>query len=245
MKIIIIRHAEPNYEIDGLTSKGSREAELLSHRLIKENITKVYCSTMGRAKLTIKPTLDKLSIDAEYCDWLREFEYAQVALPYLTDRKTKACWDILPEYINNEVPDIYSLDGWKESNLIKNTIVEQSYNNVIAEFDKVLEQHGYRREGTMYKVIKPNHDTFIFCCHMGLSCVLMSHLLNCSPFSLLQHCVMLPSSVTTFYTEERREGAAHFRVCGIGDLSHLYVANEEPSFSARFCECYTDDTRHD
>ena len=29
MKIIFIRHGEPNYEIDSLTEKGWREAELL------------------------------------------------------------------------------------------------------------------------------------------------------------------------------------------------------------------------
>ena len=32
MKIIFIRHGEPNYEIDSLTEKGWREAELLSKR---------------------------------------------------------------------------------------------------------------------------------------------------------------------------------------------------------------------
>ena len=27
-------------------------------------------------------------------------------------------------------------------------------------------------------------------------------------------------------------------------VSHLYVGDEEVSFSGRFCECFTDDTRH-
>ena len=35
MKIIFIRHGEPNYEIDSLTEKGWREAELLSKRTAK------------------------------------------------------------------------------------------------------------------------------------------------------------------------------------------------------------------
>lgn len=35
MKLIIIRHAEPDYAIDGLTEKGKKEAELLKHRLKK------------------------------------------------------------------------------------------------------------------------------------------------------------------------------------------------------------------
>ena len=39
MKLIFIRHGEPNYEIDSLTEKGWREAELLSKRTVKWNVT--------------------------------------------------------------------------------------------------------------------------------------------------------------------------------------------------------------
>ena len=35
MRIMIIRHGDPDYSIDSLTEKGLREAELLSHRLIR------------------------------------------------------------------------------------------------------------------------------------------------------------------------------------------------------------------
>ena len=52
MKIIFIRHGEPNYEIDSLTEKGWREAELLSKRTAKWNVTDFYCSPLGRAKDT-------------------------------------------------------------------------------------------------------------------------------------------------------------------------------------------------
>ena len=45
--------------------------------------------------------------------------------------------------------------------------------------------------------------------------------------------------------EERRKGSASFRIASYGDISHLYAKGEPASFSARFCECYEDDTRHD
>ena len=38
MKILIIRHGDPNYEIDGLTEKGKREAEFLSERISKLDV---------------------------------------------------------------------------------------------------------------------------------------------------------------------------------------------------------------
>ena len=60
MKILIIRHGDPDYSIDSLTEKGWREAELLSERLKDAGITSFYCSPLGRANDTAKPTLDKL-----------------------------------------------------------------------------------------------------------------------------------------------------------------------------------------
>ena len=52
MRILIIRHAEPDYSIDSLTEKGFREAKYLSQRLEKEQSADVYCSIYGRARDT-------------------------------------------------------------------------------------------------------------------------------------------------------------------------------------------------
>ncbi len=241
MKILIVRHGEPDYEIDGLTEKGAREAELLSDRLARENISAVYCSTLGRARLTAEPTLKRLGMTAEYCSWLREFDYNKITVPYRD--KPKCAWDILPEYMNT-LDCAYNSSSWYEEDFIRNSTVKESYDDVCREFDKVLEAHGYKREKYNYKAIKPNHDTIVFVCHFGLMSVLLSHVMNCSPYSIWQHVCAAPTSVTTIYTEERCCGEALLRIGSIGDTSHLYNADEPISFAARFCECFTDDTRH-
>lgn len=51
MKLLIIRHADPDYSADSLTPVGWREAALLSERLERTEITKTYCSLLGRAKV--------------------------------------------------------------------------------------------------------------------------------------------------------------------------------------------------
>lgn len=242
MKILIIRHADPDYSVDGLTPTGQLEAELLSERLIRdENITAVYCSTMGRAKLTAQPTLVKTGLDCKYCNWLREFNYSLVKLPYLED--SALCWDLLPQFMD-ENPQLYSPSEWMNVDFINNSDVYSAYKNVCDEFDKILAQHGYVRDGLKYKVTKPNHDTIAFFCHFGLGGMLLSHLMNTSPMSVLNNGFFPPSSVTTVFSEERIKGIAAFRCCAMGDTSHLYPAQQEPSFSGRFCECFTDDTRH-
>ena len=73
MRILFVRHGEPDYEHDSLTPKGFREAELLADRLEKLKIKDFYCSPQGRARATAEPTLKRFHKEAVVYDWLREF----------------------------------------------------------------------------------------------------------------------------------------------------------------------------
>ncbi len=64
MKLIFIRHGEPDYSIDSLTEKGFREARLLAERTAKWNVTDFYCSPLGRARDTAAPTLEQTGREA-------------------------------------------------------------------------------------------------------------------------------------------------------------------------------------
>ena len=101
-----------------------------------------------------------------------------------------------------------------------------------------MAEHGYVRDGAYYRAERANEDTLVFFCHFGLECVLLSHLMNVSPMILWHSTCAAPSSVTTVVTEERHRGIAYFRMSSFGDISHLYAADQEPSFAARFCETY-------
>ena len=48
MRIIIVRHGDPNYELDTLTKTGWREAELAAEYLEKLQIKAFYVSPLGR-----------------------------------------------------------------------------------------------------------------------------------------------------------------------------------------------------
>ena len=52
MRLIIIRHGDPDYSVDSLTEKGWREAELLAERIAKLDVKAFYVSPLGRAKDT-------------------------------------------------------------------------------------------------------------------------------------------------------------------------------------------------
>ena len=94
MRILLIRHAEPDYIVDSLTPKGRVEAELLSRRLVRYDIRDFYVSPLGRAKDTAACTLDKLGRKAEILPWLREF-HGSYPDPETGKRRTVA-WDVKP-----------------------------------------------------------------------------------------------------------------------------------------------------
>lgn len=238
MRILIVRHGDPDYEKDSLTPKGFREAELLAERLCKLDVKAFYCSPLGRAQDTARPTLQRLGRSAETLDWLQEFR-GKVR----RGLKVEGCWDRLPSYWCRE-DNYYSADAWLNTRLMQSKNVEKEYRYVCRHLDTLLARHGYRHNGRVFDVVDGNHDTIVLFCHFGVEAVLLSHLLSVSPMPLWHNFVALPTSVTTVVTEEREQGIATFRVQQFGDLSHLYAAGEPPAFAARFCESFEDDTRH-
>ncbi len=235
MKLLIIRHGDPDYEIDSLTEKGWREAEYLSEKISKLDVKAFYVSPLGRARDTASCTLKKMKRSAVECQWLREFS-VWIWRPDVQEKKMIA-WDWLPQdWMQDE--RYYSYEKWHQTEIMKEGKVRQEYEWVTRNFDEVLKQHGYVREGRYYHVEESNNDIIVFFCHFGLSCVLLSHLMNVSPMVLWHQTCAAPTSVTTVVTEERREGIAQFRMTSFGDISHLYVHDEEPAFAARFCESY-------
>ncbi len=235
MKLLFIRHADPDYEKDALTQKGIREADLLAERIVRTHIDEYYVSPMGRARLTAKPCLEKVRKDEVILDWLQEF-IPQIARPDSKDR-THVCWDWLPQdWTVRE--HFYRYDEWLNDDILEAGNIREHATHVWDELDKFLAYHGYERDKHYYRAVKPNNDTIAFFCHFGVTALMLGHLIGASPMVLWHGLCAAPTSVTTVYTEERREGIASFRIASFGDTSHLYVANEPPAFSARFRECY-------
>lgn len=242
MKLLIVRHGDPDYSIDSLTETGWIEAEALSERLTKLDVKAFYCSPLGRAKDTAKATLEKMHREAEILPWLREFGPVNVVKP--TTPQGDICWDWLPQDWTRE-PLFYDRDRWFEAPAFQTAGVRAEAEQVYAGFDTLLAKHGYVRDGNLYRAEKANEDTIVFFCHFGLECVLLGHLLGISPMILWHGACAAPTSVTTVVTEERREGIAAFRMSAFGDISHLYAVGREPSFAARFCETFASEQRHD
>ncbi|HIX63205.1 MAG TPA: histidine phosphatase family protein [Candidatus Mediterraneibacter colneyensis] len=252
MRLLFIRHGDPDYINDTLTEKGHREAALLAEQAPKMNMGTCYVSPLGRAQATASYSLEKLGCTAETLDWLREFP-GQVDLNGCGElRKAfpnarmkdgrytpRIPWDMVPAYWA-EHGECMDARHWRESEVCRHSDVVQVYDHVTKEFDQLLAGYGYIREGNIYRVEKESTETVTFFCHFGATCVFLSHLWNLSPFALWHSLALAPTSVTEVVTEERQQGIAHFRGLRVGDVSHLILGGEPVSFAARFCEVYSD-----
>lgn len=286
MRLLLIRHGDPDYVHDCLTGKGKREAQLLAKLAPSLDLGDVYVSVMGRAQETASYSLRATGKPAKTVDWIQEFitdlnlnRHPELVSAYGPDtpltkdyinrpdfaENYKSCykilhpdflkdylpdpsgnvpkyaprivWDILPSYLMKH-PELYDPEDWKKSDLAKAAHVEECAAYVFRNFDAMLQEHGYRRDGLIYRAEHANEGTVTCFCHLGLTCLLVAHLTSQSPFAVWQHYAFAPSSVTEFRTEEREKGIAIFRALRLGDISHLTMGGEKPSFSARFCETY-------
>ncbi len=256
MRILMIRHGDPDYEHDTLTEKGHREAALLAETADRLGLGTCYMSPLGRAQHTAAYSLNKTGKTARVLDWLREFpafvdinrsEELRLAYPDTTVEngryESRIVWDMVPSYLSAH-PEYWTVDGWRNSEVARCGDVTRVYDSLVKNLDGFLAEAGYVREGGHYRVEKESSETVTFFCHFGVTCAILSHLWNVSPFILWHTAALAPTSVTEVVTEEREQGIACFRGLRTGDISHLYAGGEEPSFACRFCETYSSSERH-
>ena len=55
MKLLIVRHGDPDYDIDSLTEKGWKEVEYLSQKLSKLDVKAFYPPLEERRILRLRP----------------------------------------------------------------------------------------------------------------------------------------------------------------------------------------------
>ncbi len=230
MRILLIRHGDPDYANDTVTEKGKREVALLAERLAGEGIDKIYCSPLGRAQDTAAPTARKIGKEIHTLPWLRE-----ISAHYDMGDRLVSPWDIYP-HVWSQNPNAADKNTWADFSLYAGLPLGETVRTVEKELDALLLAHGYRHDGRVFEILpgyEESNETIALFCHMGLGNVLLSHLAGIST-PLWWHAMFLPpTSVTTVYMEQHctdtRIALAHF--VGIGDISHLYAGGEPASTS--------------
>lgn len=257
MRIIFIRHGEPDYSIDSLTENGKKEVEALVARTSKWNVDQFYVSPLGRAQETAAPTLRALGQEAITIPWLREFD-VRVTDP-ITD-ELHCAWDLMPQTYAVD-PVMYDPMEWVHSAFYSQyPEVAERWQTIREGLDAILEEYGYIRNGAWYDFVDPtghvnpagledlmlhgthtyevrdadDERTIVMFCHFGVICVMLGYLLGISP-AILWHASCIPTTgVTIVNAEKRLDNVAHWRMQSYGDTRHLQEAGLPVSGYAAF-----------
>lgn len=188
MKIVFVRHGDPNYAQDCLTETGHRQARKAAERVECEGIVKIYASTCGRAMETAAYAAERLGLDVTGLDFMREIRWGGEDEFVCNGHPWSCANDIL---LNGG--DLCG-GGWREHRNFKTNRVLQYVDAIPPEFDRLLARHGYVREGRLYRCVRDNRETIAVYSHQGSSSVVISHLLG---LSFAQFCALCPLELTS------------------------------------------------
>ncbi len=229
MLLYIIRHADPIYETDTLTPKGEKQAEVLAERLLaKERFDRVFSSPAGRAQLTAKPTSELLGIDYEIEPWMDEalaWEYFSVPIGD-TEHRTWLMFNQTTELKNDNT--LYMGADWHKADIFQRTRAKEGYEEIGRRSDDFMLRLGYRREGAVYKIIKPNEERVAVFCHQMFGLSWMSHLLSIPPHVFWASFDLSHSGVCVFEIKNNEDGYTSPKCLMLSDLSHIYADEELP-----------------
>jgi len=216
MRIIFVRHGEPDYEHDCLTPTGRIQAAAAAERLQGEVITRIFSSPNGRARETAGYTAARLGLPVEVKEYLHEITWGGEGVP--ADGHP---WTLSDRLITGEDPD-FRPAAWREHPWFRDNPVTACYDKVNAGFDGLLLSLGYRWEGSRLLCAAPDTDrTVAVFSHGGSGACVLSRLLRL-PFPYVLS--VLPydyTSIIIIELPDRPGEAARPRLELFNDIAHI------------------------
>ena len=216
MKLLLIRHGDPDYPNDTLTDKGHRQAKLLAESLLQVPIDRLFVSPLGRARHTADYLIRLKKLD------FKVLEFFQEVSGRYTD--TDYAWEYHGCDLLKSGDDI-TLTNWPEL-VPYGKHMGPVYQEFISQFDAFISDFGLERSGHVYKVNRPSDETIAVVCHGGVITTLLSHLLHIPLPVVYAQFRISPSSVTRLRLETK-EGLGVFRLISLNDMSHTVSLLEE------------------
>jgi probable phosphoglycerate mutase len=220
MRLLIIRHADPDYPNRTITAAGHREAAALAERFAHEPVDRIFASPLGRAVHTAKPTAEALNLPIEIEPWCAELNALRMTRG---PQVGTMAWDLHGEVIRLD-PAAMRAGRWWTLPPFDDPVFRDEVERVGRDSDAFLAKLGYEREDGRYRITRPTEQRIAVFCHGGLGLTWLAHLLEL-PLALVWSGFWLPpTSITTVLFDERSVDWATPRCLHVGDTGHLHAA---------------------
>jgi len=219
MRIIFIRHGEPNYERDCLTENGRRQAAAAAERLSGEEISKIYSSPNGRAWETAEYTSRRIGLPIIRLEYMHEISWGGEGLP-----ENGHPWTLSDRMID-EGDDC--LQEWRRHPFFAGNDAVRYYDMIAGKIDELMLSHGYRHEKGRFFCKSGTEETIAIFSHGGSGACAMASLLGL-PFPFV--CSVMPfyyTSVTILQFPVQSGLYVHPRIELFNDAAHVGSAERE------------------
>ncbi|MBR2460384.1 MAG: histidine phosphatase family protein [Clostridia bacterium] len=221
MLLYLIRHGKPDYTTDSLLPQGVLQAEAVGKRLAASGINKVFSSPMGRARQTAEPTCRLLGLDCKIEDWAHEVEDERLT-PY-PDGVLKSVTRVqntlyrVDGKIDLPYDRAYECDGFSSSRM------QEAVRRIELGGKDFLQRLGYKQEGAVYRIIRPNDDRVALFCHSVMGRAWLSTLLHIPIHLMWSGFLYTYTGVTVVEFKNNPDGYTAPTCLCYSDMSHLYA----------------------
>ena len=215
MRIVFVRHGEPDYARDCLTELGRIQAKKAAQRLLGEGIGEIYTSPLGRARETAQAAAEVLGLPVKTLDFMEEVRWGSADGEELYAGGHP--WAIADEMARQGME--LNRPDWRDAPWFRTNRVVECVDRVERGIDEWLAGFGYLREGKHYRhtAEEEQHKTVALFSHGGSSCAAMGHILGL-PFP---YAIALLHLDFTGITVVRLDSRA-----GIGAIPQLKCSND-------------------
>ena len=221
MRIIFVRHGEPDYARDCLTEEGRKQAAAAAERLAGEGISEIYASPCGRAFETASSTASLLGLPVTILDYMHEISWGGPGI---------ACnghpWT-LGDRMLEEGFDFQHRD-WRKHPYFDGNVASDYYQEIALQFDALLMKHRYRHENRRFLCEEGTDKTIALFSHGGSGACVLAHLLNL-PFPYVASVMPYDFTSIIILNFAVQEGAYVFpRLELFNDCAHIQKSAEGP-----------------
>ena len=178
MELVLIRHAQPQWDIDGrgvddpvLTELGHRQAALLPAYFETRPIDHLFVSPLVRAQQTAQPLIDAFGLRPETLDWS-----AEIAAPVWQGTPSEVIERAFAEQRNRPLDEQWEAIPGGESARDFHTRVVGGLTDLLARFDCVR-THGFP---PLWQ-LSFDGPRIVLVAHSGTNAVSLGHLLGIDP----------------------------------------------------------------
>lgn len=215
MRMIFVRHGEPDYTHDCLTETGRRQAAAVAERLAEEGITEIYSSPNGRAKETASYTAEKLGLPVTVLPYMHEISWGGADIP-----ENGHPWTLSDRMIDREGFEFYERN-WRDHPYFKENAALMYFDAISGQIDDLILTLGYRHEGSRFLCEAGDDRTVALFSHGGSGGCVLAHLLSL-PFPYVTSVMPYGFTSVTILDFPACPGEyVHPRLALFNDMAHL------------------------